>query len=198
MQENKGFKFFIGHCILSSVVILSILYCLFAMIKTSTGKSFDPSSMATESIIASNTIENTLPSITISPTMPSTVPLTEVTQAPDKDVEVTESTFSALQDQLVSLGVFKLTAYCPCYECSRGYGDSTATGVKAKPNHTIAVDPKVISYGTKIYINGTIYTAEDCGGSVKGKTIDIYFKTHKETINFGVQYAEVYIVEDAV
>ena len=97
------------------------------------------------------------------------------------------------------MGNFKLTAYCPCYSCSEGYGNNTASGKKAKPNHTIAVDPKVIPYGTKVIIerNGVYYeyVAEDCGGAIKNKIIDIYFGSHSETTNFGVRYGNVYVVK---
>ena len=96
----------------------------------------------------------------------------------------------------ISLGEFKLTAYCPCTECSGKWGDMTATGVRAKENHTIAVDPTVIPYGTEVIINGHTYVAEDCGSAVKGNVIDIYFDTHEEVDNFGVQYAKVFLYEN--
>lgn len=95
---------------------------------------------------------------------------------------------------LVSLGTFKTTAYCPCYGCSEGWGRRTSTGALASASHTIAVDPRVIPYGSQVLINGVIYTAEDKGGGVKGNHIDIYFNTHGETQAYGVQYAEAYLV----
>ncbi|MDO5417575.1 MAG: 3D domain-containing protein [Lachnospiraceae bacterium] len=94
-----------------------------------------------------------------------------------------------------SLGVFKTTGYCPCYSCSEGWGRSTSTGAVASANHTIAVDPRIIPYGTKVMINGIVYTAEDKGGGVKGNHIDIFYNTHGETRIQGVQYAEVFVVE---
>ena len=90
--------------------------------------------------------------------------------------------------------VFTITAYCPCYECSEGYGRLTATGVKATSGRTIAVDPRKIPYGTKVIIDGHIYIAEDCGGAIKGNRIDMYFDTHEETLNFGRQTKEVTIL----
>ena len=91
----------------------------------------------------------------------------------------------------VDLGEFMLTAYCPCRECSDEYGDMTATGVRAKAEHTIAVDTDVIPYGCEVIIGDKVYWAEDCGAKVNGKHIDIYFESHKEAENFGVQYADV-------
>ena len=85
---------------------------------------------------------------------------------------------------------FKVTAYCPCKKCSDNWGRMTSTGVLAKAGRTIAVDPKVIPYGTEVTINGNTYVAEDCGGAIKGNRIDIYFDTHQETVEFGVQYLE--------
>lgn len=94
-----------------------------------------------------------------------------------------------------SLGQFKLTAYCPCSKCNGKWaGGITSTGAMAKSNRTIAVDPSVIPYGTKVMINGEIYVAEDCGGAIKGNRIDVYHDTHSEALDFGVQYAEVYLV----
>lgn len=90
--------------------------------------------------------------------------------------------------------IFLLTAYCPCYECSGGYGDMTATGKRAVEGRTIAVDTNEIEYGTEVYIENIGYRiAEDCGGLVKGKHIDIYFDSHDEVDAFGKRYAEVEI-----
>lgn len=86
------------------------------------------------------------------------------------------------------LGVFELTAYC--------MGTRTATGTKPTPNRTIAVNPKVIPYGKKVYIEGYgTYIAEDCGGAVKGNIIDIYMKGYDNCIKFGRRKAKVYLVE---
>ncbi len=93
-----------------------------------------------------------------------------------------------------SMGIFKTTGYCQCRSCSAGWGRLTSTGTVASAGRTIAVDPRVIPYGTKVMINGNIYTAEDCGGGVRGDHIDIFFNTHSEARNQGVQYAEVFLV----
>ena len=83
---------------------------------------------------------------------------------------------------------FLITAYCPCCDCSEGYGKITSTGKIPNQGRTIAVDPKVIPYGTKVKIKGLgTFVAEDCGGAIKGNRIDIYFESHAETERFGVQ-----------
>lgn len=95
-----------------------------------------------------------------------------------------------------SLGVFRTTGYCPCYQCSEGWGRKTSTGATARSSHTIAVDPRVIPYGTKIMINGVVYTAEDRGGGVKGNHIDIFFDSHSQTRQHGSRMQEVFIVSN--
>lgn len=100
-----------------------------------------------------------------------------------------------LENDRVFLGSFRLTAYCGCWNCSEGYGNGTATGTIAQPDHTIAVDPEVIPYGSTVYIDGKMYVAEDCGGAIKGNKIDIYHNTHEEAVEFGIQYADVWLSE---
>lgn len=83
---------------------------------------------------------------------------------------------------------FHVTAYCGCYSCSEGYGTQTSTGVTAEAGRTIAVDPDVVPYGSKVQINGHTYVAEDCGGAINGYEIDIYMDEHSSTDRFGSQY----------
>lgn len=96
----------------------------------------------------------------------------------------------------VYLGKFTLTAYCNCKKCcGKWSGGPTASGKMPKAGRTIAVDPKVISLGSKVIINGKTYTAEDTGSKIKKKKIDIYFDSHSEALKFGVQTAKVYLVQ---
>ena len=62
-----------------------------------------------------------------------------------------------------------------------------------KSGYSIAVDPSVIPYGTEVVINGVTCRADDCGGAIKGNRIDVYFNDHKEALEFGVQYANVFM-----
>ena len=83
--------------------------------------------------------------------------------------------------------VVTITAYCPCPKCTDGDG-ITSTGAVPKQGRTVAVDPKYIPYGTVIIFDGHSYIAEDCGGAIKGENkIDLFFDSHEEALEFGVQ-----------
>ena len=96
-----------------------------------------------------------------------------------------------------SLGKFVITAYCTCRICCGVYsgGNRTASGTVPTTNRTIAVDTSVIPFGTRVVINGQIYVAEDRGGAIKGKRIDMFFYTHKEALRWGRRTMEVYLAE---
>jgi 3D (Asp-Asp-Asp) domain-containing protein len=119
---------------------------------------------------------------------------------PDEPIEApTEETTeeapeTVAEPEPISLGTFKLTAYCSCPACCGSWADGTTyTGTKATAGRTIAVDPDVIPLGSTVYINGQPYIAEDIGGAIQGNRIDVYFPTHQDAIEFGVQYAEISI-----
>ena len=90
------------------------------------------------------------------------------------------------------LGQFVVTAYCPCVLCCDKDDGITASGVKATANHTIATS-SAYAFGTKMILNGRIYTVEDRGGAIQGNRIDIFFNTHQEALNFGRQTMDVYL-----
>lgn len=99
------------------------------------------------------------------------------------------------EPELVSLGVYKISAYCPCMKCCGKTDGITASGVKASPNRTVAVDG--IPFGTRLLIDGNEYIVEDRVGSGK-RLIDVFFSTHDEALNSGFWYdTEVYeIIEE--
>ena len=99
------------------------------------------------------------------------------------------------EEQLIPMGDFKLTAYCSCEECSGDWGLLTSTGNHCEEGRTVAVDPDVIAYGTRILIDGKVYVAEDCGKHVQGDHIDIYLDDHERVDAFGVKHRIVYLVK---
>ncbi|QTH43004.1 DUF348 domain-containing protein [Cohnella sp. LGH] len=76
-----------------------------------------------------------------------------------------------------------------------GYG-ITRTGTTVKEGRTVAVDPKVIPLGWWVYIEGIGFRrAEDTGGAVKGKKIDVYFDSESHVNKFGLKRGyTVYVI----
>lgn len=99
------------------------------------------------------------------------------------------------EETLVSMGECKITYYCSCEECSGPYGLLTATGTHCEEGRTVAVDPDVIAYGTRILIGGNVYVAEDCGSHVKGDHIDIYLDDHERVEKFGIKHRKVWLIK---
>lgn len=85
------------------------------------------------------------------------------------------------------------TAYC------KGCSGKTATGINLKKNpdiKLIAVDPKVIPLGTKVWVEGYgIAIAGDTGGSIKGNRIDVFMKTKKIALNWGRKNVEIKVLK---
>ncbi len=93
--------------------------------------------------------------------------------------------------------IFKATAY---HNTDPGCTIWTSTGTLCRVG-AIAVDPKVIPYGTEMYIVSNdgqyIYgyaVAEDCGGSIKGNRVDLYYDTVAECIQFGIRDCTIYFL----
>lgn len=104
--------------------------------------------------------------------------------------------------EYISLGEFKITAYCSCKKCCGIYADQRpngvvygASGAELISNYSIAVDPRVIPYGTKVYIDGREYIAHDTGGAINGNRIDLYMSNHNEALEWGVRYYDVCIMK---
>ena len=98
------------------------------------------------------------------------------------------------EPQLTDLGEFKTTAYCTREKCCGKWADGiTYTGTQATPGRTIAVDPDVIPLGSTVLIEGEAYIAEEIGGAIKGKRVDILVPTHGAAQEFGVRYLKVFI-----
>ncbi len=72
-------------------------------------------------------------------------------------------------------------------------GGRTAMGTRARRG-AIAVDPRVIPMGTDVYVEGYGHAkAEDTGGNIKGKTIDLYMGSRGSCMKWGVRYKTIYV-----
>ena len=104
-----------------------------------------------------------------------------------KEKQPATVTASTVTNNNTSLNVVA-TGYTPG---DPGCTGITYTGTKASRG-TIAVDPKVIPFGTKLYIPGYGYgVAADTGGAIKGNKIDLCYESRTEALNWGIT---VYIV----
>lgn len=88
----------------------------------------------------------------------------------------------------------KATAYCTGTTCS--------TGVRAMPGR-VAVDPREIPYGTKMYIVSSdgrwhygYATASDTGGFIHNSStvVDLYMRSYNDCVNFGRRNVDIYIL----
>ncbi|SMC21338.1 3D (Asp-Asp-Asp) domain-containing protein [Clostridium acidisoli DSM 12555] len=82
------------------------------------------------------------------------------------------------------------------------YSDNsyTSTGpmTTRNPNgySTIAVDPRVIPLGTKVYVDGYGYAiAADTGGDIVGNRIDVFFPSNADALNWGMRTVHVTILK---
>lgn len=95
--------------------------------------------------------------------------------------------------------VYNYSYYIDVVATAYHTGGTTATGHEAN-EEVVAVDPKVIPYGTKLFITGNwgeigYRSAEDCGG-FKGNRVDICMEgTREELLQFGRRNMRVYILE---
>jgi 3D (Asp-Asp-Asp) domain-containing protein len=106
-----------------------------------------------------------------------------------------------------------VTGYCNCEKCCGwkkswfGFGKPvydygpnkgrpkkvgvTASGIVASAG-TVAADPKVFKFGTRLSIPGYgIGRVEDVGGAIKGRHIDLWFPSHKEALKWGRRWLKV-------
>jgi 3D (Asp-Asp-Asp) domain-containing protein len=95
----------------------------------------------------------------------------------------------------------RVTAYCPCSKCCGEYSDGqTASGHKIRPGDGFVAADCRYDFGTQMlvpgYNNSRAVKVLDRGGAIRGNRLDLFFHTHQEALNWGVQYLEVRIYEN--
>lgn len=141
--------------------------------------------------------------IPITENAPETIPdaITDVCEGNENDLIE-----AALLERATKIENCKVTFYDCCYECCGkkqshpAYG-ITASGLKATPGVTVAVDKSVIPLGSDVLVDfgdGEIHymRADDTGSGVKGNHIDVCVSTHEEAVNLGVKSATVWFVKE--
>lgn len=81
----------------------------------------------------------------------------------------------------------------------RGCSGITATGINLKKNpglKVIAVDPRVIPLGSKVWVEGYGYAvAGDTGGSIKGNKIDVFMSSNSQAFKWGRRTVTVKVLK---
>ena len=121
-------------------------------------------------------------------------PVNKIVQV-NKKVTSRSSTTPRTASASTSTGsqIYKITAYCPCSRCCGKSNGITAAGTRASAGRTVAASSR-FAFGTKLNINGHIYTVEDRGGAINGNKIDIFVSSHSEALAWGVRYLPVSVV----
>ena len=119
---------------------------------------------------------------------------------PQEDFE-NERIEDALMSRANVIEGVTVTHYDTCVACCGKDDGITASGVRATPGVTVAVDPTVIPLGSDVlvdYGDGEIhyYRADDVGGAVKGNHIDLCVGSHEEALQLGCRTATVYWCEE--
>ena len=124
----------------------------------------------------------------------------------DKIVEFGDTKRTEASDEKVSFSYkyvieCKATAYDLSPEENGGYAGQSATGVPLDKG-VIAVDPRVIPLGSRVYVEAIdgswtygYAVAADTGGAIKGKRVDLCYRTRSECIQFGVRPCRVYVLD---
>lgn len=129
------------------------------------------------------------------------VPATERCYMTPEEVEAAENEMieAALLSRATRIDDVTVTHYDCCLECCGKTDGITASGVRATPGVTVAVDPDVIPLGADVlvdYGDGELhyYRADDVGGAIKGNRIDLCVESHERADELGRRQATVWWV----
>ena len=98
-------------------------------------------------------------------------------------------------DTQESDSVLSKTTYTKGKSLGSGTNTLTYSGTVPQADHTISADLTVLPLGTKVFIGDIVYTVEDMGSGVDGNLIDIFYATHEDAWNHGLQEQEVFLAE---
>lgn len=89
-----------------------------------------------------------------------------------------------------NVGRYRMSHFCPCRKCNGSNAGRTASGAPMSVGRTVATG-REFPFGTRLLINGTIYTVEDRG--VPNGCIDILVGSHAEANRRGLFHTNVFI-----
>ena len=117
---------------------------------------------------------------------PIAVNETQVATMPDAEM------VEAIGERWERLGKWKLSFYCPCHTCSGNWGHRTSSGATCVEGVTAAC--AILPPGTVVKIDGYgERVIQDTGSGVRGQHLDIFMESHRQCLNHGIRYREVWI-----
>ncbi|RKY13818.1 MAG: hypothetical protein DRP52_01770 [Planctomycetota bacterium] len=147
---------------------------------------------------------------TLSAALPEN-PITPAQQTPRDSVEERQLIASLMKDVVVQTDYEKLaesgrwrvvqmrvTGYCPCSQCCGVFSDGiTANNHHIQPGDTFVAADRSYRFWTEMVIPGyndsRSVRVMDRGGAIKGNRLDLFFHSHQQALNWGVQYLDVLI-----
>lgn len=158
-------------------------------------------------------VPNHKDTVAISPTQFVQPKTKEVEQNIKDDSKSCKNDSTASEDiELVELGQYTITAYCPCSTCCGSWADKRPLDENGNPivcgsSGEVLISGKSaaspLPFGTRLYLaEYGIVTVEDRTSNAiaercDNKIIDIYFSSHQEALNFGKRYLNVYELKEA-
>ena len=154
------------------------------------------------------------PIVSLQATLPTALPENPITlaqQTPHDTVQEQHLIASLMKDVVVKTDYEKLeesghwqvvrmrvTGYCPCSKCCGVFSDGiTANNHRIQPGDTFVAADKSYPFGTEMviprYNSGKSVQVMDRGGAIKGNRLDLFFHSHQEALQWGVQYLGVLI-----
>lgn len=92
----------------------------------------------------------------------------------------------------------RVTAYCPCSQCCGSFSDGiTACNHQIQNGDRFVAADKLYAFGTEMIIPGynksLSVEVKDRGGAIQGDRLDVFFNTHQEALEWGVQFLDVLV-----
>ncbi len=123
-------------------------------------------------------------------------------QNPDSPV-ITDNTITLPTGEVLSYYKTEQVRASAYTHTDEGCDTVTATGTTVRRG-TVAVDPRVIPYGSRMFIMASdgsyiygIAQAEDCGGAIKGDRMDLYMESNEACMDFGRRKCTLYFLGES-
>lgn len=166
------------------VVIMSALTTWYLGLEPQSTKETQPAQVQTEQVEIQKPVEQ-----------PKPVEQQKPVEQP-KPVEKKVETEKRSEQEVSRKGVYRLTVEATAYSPDeKGDTGVAYDGRPAVPYKTMAVDPRVIPLGSKVYVQGYgWFLAHDTGGAVVGHIVDLRLGSITEANRWGRRMISVEVV----